>query len=67
MNQDSAKLEQFKHEHDLLYREGQLLWDKIELISTRIFALREKIATMEGDDYDAIEMLFRGTFERLEK
>ena len=59
----SADLDALKREHNELWREGAALLEKVTDTAHRIQALRKRIETLEGDDYDDIRLMCFGTFD----
>ena len=56
------ELNAIKRKHNRLLKEGQDKFAELETIAEEMLALRKKIETAEGDDYDPIPVFFGSGF-----
>jgi len=56
------KLNDLKRKHNTLLIEGQEAYSKVNALFEEVKALQDRIAKIEGDDYDPIPLIFGSGF-----
>ena len=52
-----------KREHNAMIEEGRKLYDRMEVLTEKVNAIRDTIKRVAPDDHDEILLLFGGVYE----